>query len=208
MKFGVVLGVLLIGLSAIAQDPPRRPGPGGGPGQGPGPGPGPGAPEFGNVPAYNTRPGDRERDRERSMGERPPGDRPHPLMVQIEHMRGWLDVVDRYARMSRDPVASGVAAVIAADDLLKRRGPEQAIEYFTKLVGEVKNEAVQRAIRLQLVELYGKSNQADKALEQLRMLIIATPEGAGGPPSGGPGGGGPGGPGGGGPEGRPRPGQE
>ena len=101
--------------------------------------------------------------------------------MQIEQMRGWLDIVDRYARLSRDPVSAGVAAVIAADDLLRNKPPEQAIEYFSKLMTEVKNEAVQRAIRLQLVELYGKNNQPDKALEQLRILMLAAPAGAGAP---------------------------
>jgi hypothetical protein len=93
-------------------------------------------------------------------------------------MRGWLDLIDRYAKLSRDPVASAVAAVVSADDLFKGRPPEQAIEYFTKLLSEVKNETVQRAIRLQLIELYGKNNDQQKALEQLRLLMIEPPAGA------------------------------
>ena len=99
------------------------------------------------------------------------------MMMQVELMRSWLDLIDRYAKLSRDPVTSGVAAVVSADDLFKGRPPEQAIEYFTKLLGEVKNETVQRAIRLQLIELYGKNNDQQKALEQLRQLMIEVPSG-------------------------------
>ena len=178
MKLGwlVLLTVSTLAWSAVAQqDRPPRPGGGGGGADGP--------PVFGG-PRPERGPGD-GRD---GMGPGgPPGRGGNPLMLQIDQMRGWLDIVDRYARMSRDPVAAGVAAVIAADDLFRNKPPEQAIEYFGKLLSEVKNEAVQRAIRLQLVELYGKSNQPDKALEQLRLLMIAAPAGGGGGGGGGTG---------------------
>jgi hypothetical protein len=167
MKLGllvvVTLVVLLSSSAAMAQQdrPPRG---GGG---------GPGGDGFGRGPeGRDGRPGPPD--------GRPPGAGGNPLLVQIEQMRGWLDIVDRYARLSRDPVSSGVAAVIAADDLLRNKPAEQAIEFFSKMMTEVKNEAVQRAIRLQLVELYGKNNQPDKALEQLRLLMIAAPPGAAG----------------------------
>jgi thioredoxin-like negative regulator of GroEL len=92
-------------------------------------------------------------------------------MEQIERMRNWLEVVDRYIRLARSPVDSGVAAVITANDLLRPRGTEAAIDYFSKMLPEVKNEAVQRAIRLQLIELYKASGQQEKALEQIRVLM-------------------------------------
>jgi hypothetical protein len=120
-------------------------------------------------------------------GARGGGGGGNPMMMQVELMRNWLELIERYARLSRDPIAAGVAAVVSADDLFKGKPPEQAIEYFTKLLSEVKNESVQRAIRFQLVELYGKNNQQKEALEQLRTLMIDAPAGgAGGPP--GPGG--------------------
>ena len=92
-------------------------------------------------------------------------------------MRGWLDLIDRYARLSRDRVACAVAAVVSADDLMRGRPPEEAIAFFNKMLDETKNETVQRAIRLQLVELYGKNNQADKALEHLRALMLSPQAG-------------------------------
>ena len=97
-------------------------------------------------------------------------------MVQVHVLKGWIDLVDSYTRLAKDPTAAGVAAVVTANDILKHKGTEVAIEYFTKLMSEVKNESVQRAIRLQLVELYGKAGQPDQALEQLRMLMILAPK--------------------------------
>jgi len=97
------------------------------------------------------------------------------MMEQVERMRNWLDVVDRYVRMARNPVDAAIAAVITANDLLRPRGADVAIDYFTKLLPEVKNDAVQRAIRLQLIELYKAAGQQDKALEQLQSLITSVP---------------------------------
>jgi hypothetical protein len=105
-------------------------------------------------------------------GQRPPGP-----MGEVELMRGWLDLIDRYARLSRDRVACAVAAVVSADDLMRGRPPEEAIAFFNKMLDETKNETVQRAIRLQLVELHGKNNQSDKALEHLRILMLSPQAG-------------------------------
>ena len=102
-------------------------------------------------------------------------------LAEIHLLKGWIDVVDSYTRLAKDPIAAGVAAVVSANDLLKQKGPDAAIEYFSKLLSEVKNESVQRAIRLQLVELYGKAGQPDQALEQLRVLMIQAPSERGNP---------------------------
>src|SRR5206468_5530428 len=100
------------------------------------------------------------------MGGGPGGGqfRQSPEMAQLDRMRGYIEVVDRFSRLARDPAASGVAAVISATDMLKARGADAAIDFFNKTLPQVKNEAVQRAIRLQLVDLYKSSGQQDKAL--------------------------------------------
>jgi thioredoxin-like negative regulator of GroEL len=90
----------------------------------------------------------------------------------IDVMEKYLYVVDHLTRMSENPTAVGVAAALQANDMLKSR-PQEAIEYFNKLLPDVKNEAVKRAIRLQLADLYKNSNQNDKALDQLRELMAA-----------------------------------
>lgn len=147
---------LLFAASAFAQSGPGRDGP---PRDGPG------------------REGRPERGPEGVGGGRGPalGGPQHPMMAQIEMMRAWLELIDRYVRMSKDPVSAGVAAVVSADDLMRAKQPSQAIEYFNKVLPEVKNETVQRAIRLQLIELYGKNNEPDKALEEIRKLMIEAP---------------------------------
>jgi hypothetical protein len=161
-----LLFLLFVSAGALGQNPPPRGGPGG-PGGG-----GPGGPRdregLDGAPFMDSqRPG-----AGRDGGGGPPR---NPLMMQVELMRNWLDLIDRYARLSRDPVSSGVAAVVSADDLMRGKPPEQAIEFFNKMLDEAKNETVKRAIRLQLAELYGKANQTDKALEQLRKLMTEVP---------------------------------
>jgi hypothetical protein len=109
-----------------------------------------------------------------------------PRMRQFEMLRGYLDAVDRYAKLSRDSVTSGIAAVVATNDILRPRGTSGAIEYFTKVLPDVKNEAVQRAIRLQLVDLYRAAGQQDKALDELQKMMTAPPAGAEPTPPGPP----------------------
>ena len=65
-------------------------------------------------------------------------------------------------------------------EILKDK-PQDAIDYFNRTMPDVKNDSVRRVIRLQLAELYGKTNQPDKALEQIRELMILAPAGAGVP---------------------------
>jgi len=100
-----------------------------------------------------------------------------PGAGQLDAMRNYLDVFDRYSRLSRDPTAAGVSAVVSAGEILRARGADSAIAYFNKVMPEVKNESVQRAIRLQLIELYKMSGQQEKALEQLENLMVNAPRG-------------------------------
>jgi tetratricopeptide (TPR) repeat protein len=168
VKSLILIPLLLLTCGAMAQDNPPRGGPGGG---GPGGGGGPRNRDgIDNPPPFNDGRGP-------GGGGRggPGGGGGNPLMMQVELMRNWLDLIDRYAKLSRDPVSAGVAAVVSADDLLRAKPPEQAIEFFNKMLDEAKNDTVKRAIRLQLAELYGKANQSDKALEQLRKLMSDAP---------------------------------
>jgi hypothetical protein len=103
-----------------------------------------------------------------------PGMRPPPPdMQKFEMLRGYIDLVDHFTQLARDSTASGVAAVISANDMLRRQGPQVAIDYFNKMLPDVKDEAVQRAIRLQLIDLYKQTGQTDKAMEQLNTLMTA-----------------------------------
>ena len=108
-----------------------------------------------------------------------PGDGPGPGAMarneRFEQMRNYLGVVGAFSQQSRDASQAGIAAVIAAGDILKPRGADAGIEYFTKLLPEVKNPAVRRAVRVQLADLYKAAGKQDQALEQLRELIVAEP---------------------------------
>lgn len=100
-----------------------------------------------------------------------------PRIAKFEMLRHYLDVVEGISRMTRDPSSAGIAAVVSASDILRPRGADTAIDYFTKLLPEVKSAAVQRAIRIQLVDFYKAAGQQDKAMEQLRALMVAEPSG-------------------------------
>ncbi|MEO6435557.1 MAG: hypothetical protein ABIP55_07315 [Tepidisphaeraceae bacterium] len=188
-----MIGSMLLSSLAFAQQAPpaEAPPPPGERRDGPGPG---GPPPPPNVPNRRDRtppnpdgppgsPGGFER-RPMPGGERGGGfgggdmgggGGSDPRMQRFELMRGYLDAVDRYARMAHNPTHAGIAAVVAAGDMLKPRGSDVAIDYFTKLLPEVKSPAVQRAVRLQLVELYKQSGKQDEALTQLKTLMTAEP---------------------------------
>jgi hypothetical protein len=186
--FTIVLGLLLSGAVAYAQPSPPPGGGDGGPDQQGGPpgrqdrpqrgGPGGGGPGGGGpgmMPSMGG-PGRGGPDGGRGGPDGGPGGG-GPMggpMRQFEMMRSYLDVVDQYTKISTDPTSAGIAAVIAAADVLKPRGPEAAIEYFTKILPEVKDQSISRAIRAQLADLYKQSGQQDKALDQLHSLITGT----------------------------------
>lgn len=151
--------------------PPPEGGDRGGPGQQDGPGRGRGGQGMG-------MPGMPGQGRPDGMGPGGPGGGPGGMggpMREVEMMRAYLDVVDRYAKVAADPATSGIAAVIAARDTLKPRGADAAIKYFTDILPEVKNDSVARCIRAQLADLYKQAGQQDKALDQLHTLIVDTP---------------------------------
>jgi len=159
----------------------------------------PDGPPGGRGPGRPDGPPIEQRLRERRMQEidRPgmdgPGGGEDPRMARFNLMRGYLDAVDRYARLAHDPAMSGIAAVVTASDLLKARGTDAGIDYFTKLLPEVKSKAIGRAIRIQLVDLYKAAGKQDQALEQLKELMLAEPAANEGqtppppPPGAGPG---------------------
>ena len=95
----------------------------------------------------------------------------------IDMVGGYLDVVEGFAELAEDPDASAIAAVINAKDMMGKGGEAgDAVEYFTKLLPEVKSPAVRRAIRIQLVELYKERDDTKNALEQSRLLITGQDE--------------------------------
>lgn len=181
--FYALMASMLLTSFALAQPAPPPP-PGGGDG---------GGPPAGD---HGQRQGPRGRE---GRGDRPGGPpdgggygdergggmgfSSDPRMMKYEMLRGYLDAVDRYARLTRDPANSGIAAVVAAGDILRPRGADAAIDYFTKLLPDVKTPSVQRAIRLQLVDLYKLAGKQDQALDQLKQLITADTSNEPAPPA-------------------------
>jgi hypothetical protein len=173
----ILIAMTLTGATAFAQPGPQD---GNGPpdgGQRQRGGGGGGPPGMGNVPGMSGPGMDGpRRGGPDGMGPGgPDGGPPMGPMRQFEIMRTYLDIVDHYAKVSSDPTTAGIAAVISAAEVLKPRGPDAAIEYFNKILPEVKNESVARAIREQLAELYKAAGQQDKSLDQLHTLITGAP---------------------------------
>lgn len=105
-----------------------------------------------------------------------PGQGDRMMPTPFDNQRAYLDLVDRFTRLSHDPETAGVAAVITANELMRPRGAEAAIAYFTKILPDAGSLAVRRAIRLHLIDLYRTSGQADKALAVIEQLIKGDPE--------------------------------
>lgn len=100
-----------------------------------------------------------------------------PPRQKIEQTEKFLYLIDHFARLSENPTSTAIGAVLQAAEVLKDK-PQDAINYFNTTLPDVKNEAVRRVIRLQLADLYQRTNQPDKALEQLREVMILAPAGA------------------------------
>jgi predicted negative regulator of RcsB-dependent stress response len=93
----------------------------------------------------------------------------------IEVYKGYLEVLDRVAGVAKDPQSSKVVAVFTANEVLKSKTPEESAQYYESLLSQTSDEVVQRAIRMQLANLYKDAKQTDKALEELRVMIQDTP---------------------------------
>jgi hypothetical protein len=88
--------------------------------------------------------------------------------MQIKDEYVWC--VEHQAAIDNDAGMSGVQAVIEAKEMLGKGQP--AIDFFNKALYDAKSRTVQRQIRLTLFDLYKEQGQADKALDQLRLLIL------------------------------------
>lgn len=101
-------------------------------------------------------------------------------VLQTEFFRGYLDTVQRYSALSRDPADAAVAAVVTAADLLREKGPQASIDYFEPILAELErsgggdpaSSAAEAAVRMQLAEAFHAGNRDEDALRVLRTLIV------------------------------------
>lgn len=97
----------------------------------------------------------------------------NPMMQQIALMSRLLNLVGDFTKIAESPSAAGIAATMALDDHFKT--PAEAIAFLERVLPQAKDPAVQRAIRIKLADLYKKSAQPQKAVEQLERLITGQP---------------------------------
>ena len=80
-----------------------------------------------------------------------------------------MGLIDDLHKVAASPSASGVAAVMSVNEQF--RDPHAAITFLEKMLPEAKDDTVARAIRIQLADMYKRTDQHDKAVEQLEKLI-------------------------------------
>jgi hypothetical protein len=95
--------------------------------------------------------------------------------ADVQAFRSYLRLVEDIQRIAESPSASGIAAVFGAGEIVRARGQQQTIDYFERILPNVKDPSVARAIRLQLADAYRQTQQEDKALQQFDALITAEP---------------------------------
>ncbi len=94
----------------------------------------------------------------------------------LDMMQRYLTLMQSVTKLAEDPTAAALAATFASKELIVGEGGEaKAIEFYEKILPEAKNEAVQRAIRMMLADLYARTGQKTKAMEQFRILIVTAP---------------------------------
>jgi thioredoxin-like negative regulator of GroEL len=87
----------------------------------------------------------------------------------------YLDDVYKYTYMVKDPDQTAIAALLKMKEaLLSQGGPQAAIDGLEKMLTQTQSGAVQRAIHLQLIELYETAGQNDKALDEMRGLVLGA----------------------------------
>src|SRR5690349_5352912 len=120
-----LMAIVMSGAATLAQEvgapppPPQDQRDGGGGGGGEGRGPRGPRPEM-----RLDGPGGRMGGDGRDGGMRGPGrdGGGGGAMGQVELLRGYLELVDRFTHLSRDPSNAAIAAVISANEMLKSRG--------------------------------------------------------------------------------------
>ncbi len=85
-------------------------------------------------------------------------------------MRELLGLINDYQKIAESPSGAGVAAVLSVNEHF--RDPRSAAEFLEKLQPQVKDAVVARAIRLQLADYYKRTDQREKAADQLEKLIL------------------------------------
>jgi hypothetical protein len=110
-------------------------------------------------------------------------DTPAPVMpaspgdsaATLQAMSNYAWFMEHYSSIAKDSDAMGITAVFAADDMMRAQGPEAEADFFNKMLFETKSRAVQRAVRMKLVDIYKTLNRPDRAMEQLQAIMTEQP---------------------------------
>ncbi len=98
---------------------------------------------------------------------------PDPATLQGMNNYTWF--IEHYSSVAKDSDAMGVAAVFEASDMMRGSNLDQQADFFNKMLFETHSRAVQRAVRMKLVEIYRGMSRPDQAMQQLQALITEQP---------------------------------
>lgn len=91
------------------------------------------------------------------------------FIQHIELYSMMLDMIDDMSKIAESPTSSAVAAIMAAEDYADSR---DLADLFETSLEATPDATTKRMLRLKLAELYGEMDEPEKALEQLRVLIM------------------------------------
>lgn len=128
--------------------------------------------EAGEGDAEDEEDFEREIDREMIEVERELAH--HELFItQIDGFRTMLKLIDDVSAICKDGEKAAILAVMTAEEVFET--PRELAEFLEGMVDESQSEAVRRAIRVKLAEIYGDHGHTDRARQQLKRLITGKP---------------------------------
>eukprot|EP00752_Nemacystus_decipiens_P015013 g13369.t1 len=91
------------------------------------------------------------------------------LNQHLEMINKLLEIVEGSKEITSDPTSTALMALITAEDMFEE--PEQYVFFMEQQLKGVQDQAVRRAIHLQLAEGYAELEMPDKVKEHLSLLI-------------------------------------
>lgn len=94
------------------------------------------------------------------------------FFAELDAITRVMDIIDQVTATASDPDAAAVSAVLSVEELAESDA-EQA-EMLSGMLDDARSGTVERAIRMRLIDVYRHSDQPEKALEQVRLLVTGA----------------------------------
>jgi len=91
------------------------------------------------------------------------------MSMHLEMFGQLADLIQQMHGIAEDPSATGVMTVMSLEDHLQG---DEATAFLEDMLNKTDDEAVQRMIRVKLIEFYEGEGDSDAALEHIEALIV------------------------------------